>query len=274
MTDKAIIVPAPVIPDAPPASAPAAPAQAPAASPAASPAAAPAAPASPAAAPAQDPPVTFEAPTPAAPTPPQDNVVVYEKTGDPGLDVALRYVGQRGFGPEHPAVQAATKGDFTQLETALKALGAKADGYAEYVGLAKDAYGRRQAAAQQKAEAASKVIYDAVGGKEKWAAIHAWVAENADQSEKDSINAAFKAGGIAAKTVAAQLASMFAIHGKTAPKAAVKAEASAAPPAGAAPLTLADYSKAVKTLHAQLGSRMEGSKEYADLKARRAAARR
>lgn len=198
---------------------------------------------------------------------------MYEKTGDISLDVALRYVGQRGFGPDHPAIQAATKGDFAALETALAGLGDKAKGYKEFVDLAKDALGRRQAAAKQQSEAASKVIYDTVGGKEQWSVIHAWVAENADADEKAQINAAFKVGGLAASTMAAHLAGLFKQHGKAAPKSAVKPDASGAPPAGSGALSSREYASAVRSLYGKLGSRMETSPEYAQLKSRRAAFR-
>lgn len=268
---NAIMVPAPEVPAAPAVAAPASTA-APAA-PATSAASA-ATPAVPAAAPAQDPPVSFDPPAvPAAPTPPQEATVVYEKTGDAGLDVALRYVGERGFGPDHPAIQAATKGDFSALETALAGLGDKAKGFKEYVDLAKDSYGRRQAAAKTQGEAAAKVIYDAVGGKEQWSAIHAWVGENADADEKAQINAAFKAGGVAAAATAQHLAQLFAKHGKTAPKAAVKADAAATTAPAAGPLNPREYGRAVAALNAKLGSKMEASPEYAQLRARLAASR-
>lgn len=257
---EAILVPAPVIPDdAPPANPPANPA--------------PTNP-TPPVNPPTDPPVSFDPPAPVVPPAPQDAVVVYEKTGDVGLDLALRYVGERGLGPEHPAVQAATKGDFGALEQTLSALGDKAKDFKEYLALAKDAYGRRQAAAKQNAEAAAKVVYDAVGGKEQWAAIQPWVAANADEAEKASINAAFKAGGLAAATMAKHLRDLYAAHGKSAPKSAVKPDASARPPQGDEPLSARDYGQAVKALYAKLGAHMQGSSEYAQLQARRNAGRR
>lgn len=195
----------------------------------------------------------------------------YEPTGDAGLDVALAYVGERGFGPEHPAIQAATKGDFTALEAALKALGDKAKGHERYVNLAKDSYGRRQAAEKAASEATAKVIYDAVGGKEQWAAIHAWVSAHADDSEKKQINAAFKVGGRVATATARDLADLFKQHGKTAPKAAVKPEAGAA--GDLPPLSPREYAKAVRELAAKVGPRLDESPEYVQLKQRRAAYR-
>lgn len=277
---NAIIVPPPVIPDAPPAQAPAAPAQAPAA-PAvpAAPAQAPAAPAQPPAAPAAapaagDPPVTLDTPAPAAAptTPPQDAVVVYEKTGDSGLDVALKFVGERGFGPDHPAMKAAMTGDFSELEKALGALGDKAKGFEDYVGLAKDSFGRRQAATKAKADAVAKDVYDAAGGKEQWAAIQAWATQHADPDEKASLNAALKAGGLAAKATVRYLADLYKVHGKKAPAAVVKPDA-ASSAGGEPPLSAREYGAKVAELRAKLGTKMEASPEYAQLKARRQAAR-
>lgn len=199
--------------------------------------------------------------------------MVYEKTGDAGLDVALAYVGQRGFGPEHPAMQAAMKGDFAALEQALKGLGDKAKDAALYINLAKESHARQQASVKAQGEAAAKIVYEAVGGKEQWAAIQAWAAEHADADEKKQLNAAFKAGGVAAASAAQYLAGLYAKHGKTSPKAAVKADAVAATPLAVGALSPREYGLEVQKLAAKLGARMEESREYADLKARRAAYR-
>lgn len=264
------IVPVPDVPAVPPTPPVTPPVVPPTGAPATPPVTPPATPATP----PVDAPIGFEPPTaPAAPTPPQDNVVVYEKTGDAGLDVALRFVGERGFGPDHPAIQAATKGDFSELEKALGALGDKAKGFKEYVDLAKDSVGRRQAAAKSNGEAVKKAVHDTVGGPAQWAAIQAWAAQNADQAEKDQLNAAFKAGGVAATAAAKYLADLFKQHGKTAPKSAVKADASGAPASGTNPLSPREYGTEVRKLNAKLGARMEASPEYAELKARRAAFR-
>lgn len=259
------------------ATAPAAPSVdgAPATPPATPPVAPPAgAPVAPPAAPAVVPPVTFDTPPVAPPVAPQDAVVVWEKTGDKALDVALRYVGQRGFGPDHPAMQAAMKGDFTEIEKALGALGEKAKDASEYVELAKESFGRRQAAAKSAGEAATKAVHDAVGGPAQWALIQPWIAVNADQKEKDEINAAFKAGGLAASTMAQYLAGLYKAHGPKGekPKAAVKDTASSGVPSVGA-LSPKDYAKEVRTLSAKLGSKLETSPEYAQLQARRQAFR-
>ena len=202
-----------------------------------------------------------------------DAVVEYEKTGDAGLDVALSYIGERGFKPDHPAMQAAMKGDFTLIEAELAKLGEKAKGHAAIVNLAKDSYSRKQAAGTAAATATAKAVHEAVGGAANWAAIQAWAAANADPDEKAQLNAAFKTGGVAATAAATYLAGLFAKHGKAAPKSAVKPEAGNTPPNGGNALSPREFSAESQALYAKLGARMEASREYADLRARRQAYR-
>lgn len=209
----------------------------------------------------------------AAPTPPSDAQVVYEKTGDAGLDVALQYVGNLGFQPDSAAMQAAMKGDFSVLEAELTKLGDKAKGFEAYTALGKEAFGRRTAATKAAQEAIAKVVYDEVGGADKWAAIQAWAKENATDAERKSINAALNAGGVAARATAKELAGLFKRAGSPIPKAVVKADASATPPTGAAPLTADEFGRESEALYARLGRRMQDSSEYAALKARRIAGR-
>lgn len=235
----------------------------------------PATPAADPAAAAVTPPITFTTePVAAAPTPPADTTVVYEKTGDAGLDVALQYVGARGFAPDHPAIVAATKGDFTVLEVELAKLGDKASGFKAYVELAKDSYGRRQAAMKSASDATSKVVYDAVGGATQWAAIQAWAQENADPAEKAQLNAAFKAGGMVARAAAKELAALYKkAGGSNAPKAVVKPDAGAHTPTAVGTLDGKQFGKATADLYAKLRNRMQESAEYAALVAQRRAHR-
>jgi hypothetical protein len=261
------IVAAPPVPatvQTPPAP-PAAPAQPPAP-------AAPAAPAQPPADPpaADDPPITFNDPPAPAPTPPSQEVVVYEKTGDPGLDLALKFVGERGFKPDHPAMQAATQGDFTALDAELKKLGDKASGYEDYLTLAKSAYETRQTKVKEAEAKTAKAVYEAVGGPKQWAAIQAWAQANADPEEKAQLNAAFKAGGLVATAAAKELAAMYQRYGKTQPKSAVKPDAASAQAPGEGSLSPREFAREVIALKGKLGNRpVEESAEYAALVRRR-----
>lgn len=226
------------------------------------------------AAPVVAPPITFvDPPVVAAPTPPADTTVIYNKTGDAGLDVALQYVGARGFGPDHPAIVAAQKGDFAVLEAELAKLGDKAPGFAAYVELAKDSYGRRQTAAKAASDATSKIVYDAVGGAPQWAAIQTWAQENADPAEKAQLNAAFKAGGMVARAAAKELAALYKKAGNPAPKSVVKVDAGAHAPVAAGTLDGKQFGAATAALYAKLGNRMQESAEYAALVAQRRAHR-
>lgn len=200
-------------------------------------------------------------------------MVVYEKTGDAGLDVALQYVGARGFGPDHPAIVAATKGDFAVLEAELTKLGDKAPGAKAYIDLAKESYGRRKASNEAAAAKTTKAVHDAVGGAEKWAAIQAWAQANADPDEKKQLNAAFAAGGLVATATATQLAQMHAKATATKPQGVVKADAPAHDPSANSALDGKAFGRESAALYAKLGNKMEGSKEYAALVARRRAYR-
>lgn len=219
--------------------------------------------------------ITITTPAEAAPQAPQaDAVVVYEPTGDAGLDLALEYVGQRGLGPDTEAMKAAMAGDFKPLAAALAALGDKGKDAAKYLKLAEESYGRQSAAAKDKTAAAEKVVHDTVGGVENWKQIKTWIQTEADPSEKAQINAAFKAGGLAAAAVARQLAEAYAkVKPAERGKSALKPEA-ASVSESAGPLSATEFAAESRKLNSKLGNRMEASPEYAALMARRESARR
>jgi hypothetical protein len=198
---------------------------------------------------------------------------VYEPTGDAGLDVALGFVGKRGFAPEHPAMQAALKGDFSVLEAELAKLGDKAQGHERYVALAKDSYTRKQAATKATSDATAKVVYEAVGGVEQWAAVQAWAQANADPAEKKALNAAFALGGMPARAAAKELAALFKRSGSPVPKGVVKAEASTVVAPTNGPIDAKTYGRETEKLYAKLGNKMQASPEYAALRARHLAYR-
>lgn len=271
-------VPAPAPVAAPPA--PAAPAQAPAP---AAPAPAPAAPApSPAAAPepakeeVKPAPLTLDEPkAPVVPDPDETVQVIYNSTGDSGLDLALRFVGNLGFGPERPEMVAATQGDFTKLEATLKGLGDKAKGYEQYLTVAKDSYKRSTDARKAKDESDLQAVAKAVGGVERWNAVHAWAAANADEAQRRDINAALKQGGYAAVAMASHLSDLYKQTGedKTPPKSVVAPNASAAPAVAGNAVNPETFKSEVRKLEAKYGYRLTETNEYKDLVARRRAYR-
>lgn len=199
---------------------------------------------------------------------------VYEPTGDVGLDVALEFVGRLGFAADNPAMKAASTGDFTALENALKALGAKAKGFEKYTALGKAYFESRTKAVKAAEDATTAAIYAAVGGESAWKEIGSFVEQHADAGEKAAINAAIKAGGIQATAMAEKLAALYQrAAGK--PRKVVKDEAGAAAPANTAtPLTAAEYAREVARLRAANPRRpVESTPAYQELQARRRASK-
>ena len=247
--------------------APAAPAPAPVAAPAGftAPAPAPAPEAQPAPAPA----APVPAPAPAAPEANEPPPVVYEATGNAGLDLALDFVGARGFGPEHPAIVAAGEGDWTQLEAALKALGDKAAGWERILAVGRADYAKVADARKAEFEKVSSQIEAVTEGN--WDKVQEYARTIADDAEKANINAAIASGGIAAVAVAQYLTGLWKQsdqYVKTGKEPLKEAPAAAAPTSNA--LSPQQYAAEVQKLGNQ-GKVYTGSPEYAALQARRAA---
>lgn len=205
--------------------------------------------------------------------------VVWEKTGDAGLDMALGFVGARGFGPQHPAVQAAVRGDFSLLKAELAGMGAKATGYEAYVALAEKAYENDKARAETQEAMSVQAVHSAVGGDAAWAEIHQWAKANADPHERAEINAMMDAGPRQAKAAALYLKTLYenANGSVQAPASAVKPGASGHRSSTAGgPITDArEYSRLVLELEKKVGkANIQDSPEYHQLKQRRLAGRR
>lgn len=210
------------------------------------------------------------------PTPPADDdvVVEYNPTGDAGLDLALKFVGELGFGPEREEIKAAVQGDFSKLEGALKSKGDKAKGYERYLAVAKESYAKTVAEQKAAVEKTTKAVYEAAGGEARWSALRDWVVQNADAREKAEINQALKAGPLAAQALVSKLSAMFAKSGqdKSAPKSVVNADA---PRDGAgadsSPLSRQAFFSLQNELIRKYGQAAPSRPEYKSLLARRAA---
>lgn len=208
--------------------------------------------------------------TPAA----AENVVAYQETGDAGLDLALDFIGNLGLGPDHDAVKAATDGNFDKLEATLEALGDKAKGYERYLALAKDAYTRQDTATKATQAEVTKVVQDVAGGADEWNTVKKWAGENADPSEKEAINEMLSAGPVQARAAAQLLLDAYRnASGTTVQPAEAVTNNAGNGNTGNGALSPAEYATAVRALRAQLGTAMEGSQDYANLRARRAAFR-
>lgn len=207
--------------------------------------------------------------------PPQDvpdgATVEYEPTGDTGLDLALQFIGKAGVASDHPAVVAAASGDFSILKATLAAKGVQ--GWEQFVALGEDAYKRNQAKSEEKANALKTLVHNTVGGAEQWAEIQTWASANADPGEKAEINAMLNAGGLQAKQAARYLAECYAAANNVEvnPADPTRAAGRGSPAADNGPLSPRQYADEVARLNGKLHGRLEGSKEYQALQARRLA---
>lgn len=201
---------------------------------------------------------------------PEDVEVIYDATGDVGLDLALQYVGQRGLGPTHPGIVAAHQGDFTALEETLKKMGDKAKGYAPYIAAAKASYAQTVA----KGQAVLDAVVAEVGGVARWNSIRQWVQDNGDDNEKRQVNAAFAAGQISAIAMVKQLDAFYKASGQDkAPAASGLRKDASAGGATSAPgaLSPAEYKRELANLSKKYGAAISNRPEFAELTQRRKA---
>lgn len=209
----------------------------------------------------------------------QGKAVVYEPTGDAGMDRALAFVGQQGFGPDSPEIQAAAKGDFSLLRASLAAKGDKAQGWQEHIALAEGAMTKAKEAdaATRKAVVELQTKMCQAAGTE-WEAVREWAKTNASPEEKTAINGAFSTGGVAAKMAMAYMLSHYSSSAEATvePRSATSKTAgtgNASPTHG--PMTAKEYSNAVQGLSRSMGGRdPSNSPQYAELQRRREAGRR
>jgi hypothetical protein len=198
-------------------------------------------------------------------------IVEYAPTGDAGLDLALQFVGELGFGPERADMKAAMAGDFSLLSKSLKELGPVAKGYERSIKVAEESYKRIIDGRKAKDDAVMSAITSAAGGVEQWNAVHEWVAAEADDQQKADITAAFKAGAFSAGAMARQLTEMYKASGKStlAPKSAVKATAGVVADVTGGAMTAQQYKEEIRRLETKYGYRLQDTDEYRNAVARR-----
>lgn len=231
--------------------------------------------------PAQAPPaapVAAAAPTPApAPTPEAPKAdgpapITYEATGDVGLDMALNFVGKLGMGPEHPALDAALKGDFSLIKAQLAGMGAAAQGWEQYVALAEKAFSETATKEEAKLQSIGAAIHSAVGGEAEWKTIQEWAGKNATPEEKAAINAMLTADAVQARAAAVLLKQTWeakATDRKYDPASAVRHDASAhAPSPNTSPLTRRQAVEQIEALRRTHGASFDKTPEYAAIHAR------
>lgn len=139
----------------------------------------------------------------------EGGVIEYVPTGDPGMDMALSFVGKLGFDPNHPAMLKAGEGDFSFMKAALAGLGAKAQGWEQYVALAEHAYEKAAEKATADAAAVRSAIFKTAGGEEAWGQIAAWAKTVATDAEKATINEMLASDPVKARAAVLMLKSQF-----------------------------------------------------------------
>lgn len=220
-------------------------------------------------------PTPAPAPAPAGDQPQPDSAdsgfEYAEVEGDPGLTMALKFVGSRGIGPDSPEMQAAMQGDFSYLKAALASLGSKAQGFEAVLALAEKSWEKHVSERTEQVQATHELLVKEVGSPETWNEIKAWAGEHAEPEEKTAINAMLDAGGFQARAAAAFLAKLY--HGAAGTSVEPAPATKGAPAASAAPFGTplddeafaAEVSKLVRS-HGVHGYR--NSPEFAALQAR------
>lgn len=197
----------------------------------------------------------------------------YGETGDKGLDMALRMVGNAGYGPDSDAVKAAVEGDFSLLRAELAAK--QVPGWEAHILLAEKAYERISTETKTRRAADLKAVQDVAGGEEQWGAIQKWAGENAEPAEAEALKDMLGKGGKHAVIAAGFLASQYARAQGAEPTqgAGPNAAASAGQPVAASnALSPSEYGRAMVTARASHNPRegaFEASKAYKDLADRR-----
>lgn len=200
----------------------------------------------------------------------EGEVVEYQSTGDPGLDMALELIGKASIGPEHAAMKAAAAGSFEALAALLESKDVK--GHARIVALMEKSHTERTAKADAKKTADQQAILKAAGGTEAaWNELKAWMGKTATDAELAEINSTLKAGGWAARLAVEALAARFAATGASGPTPVRKDGSGGSGPSGGESLSPRAYTQAVSDLRRTYRGDFESSREYAALKARRAA---
>lgn len=251
-------------------SAPAAPVAAPAAPDAAQ------QPAAPAPAPAPSTSLGIQPPAPQAPVAPQEppapapdpkgkaEPVEYEPTGDPGLDYALSFLGKAGYHDDHPAIQAASQGDFGLLKAELASKDIA--GWEQALALAERAYETAQGEAAKVQEAVQEsvtLVAESLGVD--WEAAVEFARETATPEEIETINKMFS-DPYTAKMAALWVSHAYSSNPNTSvPPAREPVKPNAIPAEGntsQGTLTRAEFAAEAGKLHKRFGDSYTTSPEY------------
>lgn len=215
-------------------------------------------------------PLTLEPAAPVTPDPSTETKYDYDPTGSANLDYALQYVGDLGYGPAHPAILEAQKGNFALIRAELARKGVP--GAEAVLSIAESSYKELQGKHQEQAQALTNFAHESAGGADNWAQVQQWARTNADPEEKAQINTALSQGGVLAKATIKFLVDTYSQQHtlNRSPKSAVQPGAAAAQVVTAGPLSKGEYGRAVADLSAKYPGRdISGLPEYQSLQQRR-----
>lgn len=200
----------------------------------------------------------------------------YEPTGDAKLDVVLSFLAQHKLGADHPAVQAAVKGDFGLLKAELAQRGAQ--GYEAMLGLAQEVYEADQKALQEKEQSIVQAVSDTLArhgySNEQWGETIAWAKEQATEDEVAELNKLLQSP-LGAKAVTSYL---IGLHREAAgvefkpQQQAVKPDAGAETPSkpqSQAPISAMEFAREAEKLAKTYGPDYMSRPEYRQLRQRR-----
>lgn len=192
------------------------------------------------------------------------------------MDLALGFLGKLGIGPQDPAMVAAEQGNFALLKAKLALMGDKAQGWEQIVALGEQQAKVLADGKAAKAKANEDAILSAFGedreaAAKQWTNVKEWAKANAEPAEREAVNAALAAGGIAAKAMAAYLGGLYSKHPSAVIEPATVTKIGGSSSTTDGTMNPTQYKVAVSTLRSKLGQAMDGSPEYAALQARRMA---
>lgn len=209
--------------------------------------------------------------------------VTYLPTGNAGLDMAVKFLGDLGIDYDtSPEAQAAYNGDFSLLRALLAGKGVQ--GAEAYLQLAEQALkgiqGEKAAKEAEHVQEITAYATDLIGGVEQWNEVLEWTRSNVEGNEGTGINAALDAGGIQAQAMMLFLQSQYrgaagTSFNSTPTVAGKTAGGSGSGQHSFAPLSPQEYGRAVDDLSRTKGRGVDITQtaEYKQLQQRRMAFR-
>ena len=202
----------------------------------------------------------------------KDEPIPFEKTGEVGLDLAIDFISKHGYTPDNELViKASETGDFSLLKAEMKAKGIQ--GVDEYAELAEKGFKSLVDKATnelKEIQGAALSVFD--GDVEYMNKVREFASKNADQSEKDQINAMLDAGPVQARAAMMLLKQAYESASGTVVKPASalqenKHTGKSSPGTG---LSRQEYTEELYKLVNRIGAHnLNNSPEYRSLQARR-----